>query len=301
MLHSYFDNFSSLPDAKFNTSVIKNLYINIYVYIYIYVGNPSKTFLLLQGKELAAAQFKLIELTATESVQKLFDLETELISKFSFYTVQEDWLLKTKTHLEKYEKKLRLKKLKKIRMLASTDDLRFACLERFESHYQFFHLKSSSLEFCESFFPDFENLHYLLHLNESEDDVSEEKDLENDSSVEIRDVNTSSLDNGLNIEDNAAKMLNNTLQGNFISKNVVNLSRQNLTDSEISLLPKGLNFVPTSNTIDKAKLKTEIEALGRVLRLKWQFRNEESEFIWIDLSQNLLSIRAIKMQPLKYT
>ena len=96
-------------------------------------------------------------------------------------------------------------------------------------------------------------------------------------------------------------MLNNRLQGNFVSKNVVNLSKQNLTDSEISLLPKGLNFVPTSNTIDKAKLKTEIEALGRVLRLKWQFRNEEREFIWIDLSQNLLSIRAIKMQPLKYT
>ena len=138
-------------------------------------------------------------------------------------------------------------------------------------------------------------------MNESEDDVSEEKDLENDSSVEIRDVNTSSLDNELNVKDNAAKMLNNRLQGNFVSKNVVNLSKQNLTDSEISLLPKGLNFVPTSNTIDKAKLKTEIEALGRVLRLKWQFRNEESEFIWIDLSQNLLSIRAIKMQPSKYT
>ena len=89
--------------------------------------------------------------------------------------------------------------------------------------------------------------------------------------------------------------------GNFVSKNVVNLSRQNLTGSEISSLSKGLNFVPTSNTIDKAKLKTEIEALGRVLRLKWQFRNEEREFIWINLSQNLLSIRAIKMQPLKYT
>ena len=138
-------------------------------------------------------------------------------------------------------------------------------------------------------------------MNESEDDVSEEKDLENDSSVEIRDVNTSSLDNELNVKDNAAKMLNNRLQGNFVSKNVVNLSRQNLTDSEISLLPKGLNFVPTSNTIDKAKLKTEIEALGRVLKLKWQFRNEESEFISIDFSQSLLSIRAIKVQSLKYS
>ena len=97
------------------------------------VGNPRKNFLLLWGKELAGAQFKLIELTISESVQKLFNLETEFISKFRLYTVQEDWLFKTKNHLEKYEKKLRLKKLKKIRMLASTDDLYFACLERFES------------------------------------------------------------------------------------------------------------------------------------------------------------------------
>ena len=48
------------------------------------------------------------------------------------------------------------------------------------------------------------------------------------------------------------------------------------------MLSKGLNFVPTSNTIDKAKLKTELEALGRILRLKWHFRNEENEF---DLDQ----------------
>ena len=56
-------------------------------------------------------------------------------------------------------------------MLASTDDLYFACLERFESHYQFFRLKSRFFNFWESFIPDFENLHYLLHLNESGDDV----------------------------------------------------------------------------------------------------------------------------------
>ena len=70
--------------------------------------------------------------------------------------------------------------------------------------------------------------------------------------------------------------------GNFVSKNVVNLSRQNLMGSEISLLSKGLNFVPTSNTIDKAKLKMELEALGRILRLKWHFRNEKNVF---DLDQ----------------
>ena len=68
-------------------------------------------------------------------------------------------------------------------------------------------------------------MHYLLHLNESEDDVIEEKDLENDRSVEIRDASTSSLDNRLNVKDNVAKMLNNKLKGNFASENVVNFSR----------------------------------------------------------------------------
>ena len=105
----------------------------------------------------------------------------------------------------------------------------------------------------------------MIYMNESEDDVSEEKDLE------IRDVNTNFLDNRLNVKDNAVKMLNsNRLQVNFASKNIVNLSRQNLTDSEISLLSKGLNFVPTSFTIDKAKLKTELEAL---------LKNDKSIFI----------------------
>ena len=58
----------------------------------------------------------------------------------------------------------------------------------------------------------------------------------------------------------------------------MNLSRRNLTVSEISLLSKRLNFVPTSNTIYNAKLKMELEALGRILRLKWHIRNEENVF-----------------------
>ena len=69
-----------------------------------YFGKPSKNFLLLWGKELAAAQFNLIELTISEFFQKRFDLETEFIPKFSLYTVQEDWLLKTKKSPGKYEK-----------------------------------------------------------------------------------------------------------------------------------------------------------------------------------------------------
>ena len=77
-------------------------------------------------------------------------------------------------------------------------------------------------------------------------------------------------------------MLNNRLQSNFVSKNVVNLSRLNITSFEISLLSKRLSFVPGSNKIDKAKIKTKLEALGRILRLKWHFSNEENE---LDLDQ----------------
>ena len=141
-------------------------------------------------------------------------------------------------------------------------------MEWFESHYQIFCLKYRFFIFCYSFIPDFENLHYLLHLNESGGDLSEEKDLKNDSSVEILDVNTSSIDNKLNVKDNAAKMLDNRLQGNFVNLNVVNLPRRKFTDPEISLLSNRCNSVPICNTIGKAKFKTELEALGRILRLK---------------------------------
>ena len=73
-----------------------------------------------------------------------------------------------------------------------------------------------SINFCESFIPHFKNLYYLLHLNELDDNVSEEKDLENDSSVEIRDVNTSSLGNKVSAKGNAANIFDNGLQGNFV-------------------------------------------------------------------------------------
>ena len=55
------------------------------------------------------------------------------------------------------------------------------------------------------------------------------------------------------------------------------MSKQNLNDEQISLLSKDLNFVLTCNNIDKAKLKMELEAFGRMLRLKWHFRNENKD------------------------
>ena len=73
-------------------------------------------------------------------------------------------------------------------------------------------------------------------------------------------------------------MLNDRIQCNLVNNNTVSFSRWNLTDSEKPLLSKGPNFFLTSNTLDKAKLKTELETLGRLLRWKWYFRNEENKF-----------------------
>ena len=82
----------------------------------------------------------------------------------------------------------------------------------------------------------------------------------------------------LNEDGNDIFALNGRIKGNFVSKNVVSLSKRKLPKAEISLLYKGLKFVSTSNHINKAKLKMELDAYGRMSRLKWHFRNDEKEF-----------------------
>ena len=83
-----------------------------------------------------------------------------------------------------------------------------------------------------------------------------------------------------NHQDSNAAFLNKTrLEGKFVSKTAINWSRRNLSQSEISLLSKGLKFVPSANKIDGAKLKRELEEYGRKLRLMWHFRNDERTFL----------------------
>ena len=82
-----------------------------------------------------------------------------------------------------------------------------------------------------------------------------------------------------NHQDSNAAFLNKTrLEGKFVSKTAINWSRRNLSQSEISLLSKGLKFVPSANKIDRAKLKRELEEYGRKIRLMWYFRNDERSF-----------------------
>lgn len=77
------------------------------------------------------------------------------------------------------------------------------------------------------------------------------------SSIAIQDLNTSSKNIKLNLNNSTVKVLDDRLQGNFVNNNAANVSRRNLTDFEKSLL---------SNRVDKAKLKSELETLGRLSR-----------------------------------
>ena len=59
-------------------------------------------------------------------------------------------------------------------------------------------------------------------------------------------------------------------------KNVIDLCKKNLITNKISLVSKGLNFVPTSIKVDVARLKLQYEQFGRMLYLKWNFRIDKS-------------------------
>ena len=58
-------------------------------------------------------------------------------------------------------------------------------------------------------------------------------------------------------DSNTASLNKKRLEEKFVRKNVITLSKRNLSQSQISLLSKGLKFVPSANKIDRAKLKRE--------------------------------------------
>ena len=223
-------------------------------------------------------------------MEKYFKLEAEFKSAFAKYIVQEDWLLKVRNHFERLKKKLRQKKLKKLRKFCKNENFYFECLERFESHDEFFSFKYNFASFCKSFVPDFDNLHYFLTLNDTCNESTSVCDSCKTVGIDLNLPNKingksdneflekSSIHKHLNEDANEATILNGRLKGEFVSKNAVNLPKRKLSKSEISLLSKGLKFIPASNTINKAKLKVELEVFGRMLRLKWFFRDHEKEF-----------------------
>ena len=57
-------------------------------------------------------------------------------------------------------------------------------------------------------------------------------------------------------------------------KNVLNLSNRVLTESEIRVLDKGVNFVATPEKLDCYQIKNDLERLGRNIKLKMYYKSE---------------------------
>ena len=154
-------------------------------------------------------------------------------------------------HLEKKVKKVSKTKQRKLGKLANDVTLKEHVSERFKEHLSLFTFYNEFVKFCEEFCPDVVNLANLVTLGpvcnvtndisksfeESHDDTF--KDSPNENEPNTKEVT------------NAATLLDGRYQGKFVSPNVVNLSSRILNKAEVSLLSKGLQFIPTPKNIIK--------------------------------------------------
>ena len=66
----------------------------------------------------------------------------------------------------------------------------------------------------------------------------------------------------------------NTLTGYFCSDTIYNLSNRVLSDNEIKVLEKGLDFAPIQRKINEPELRSDFGEFCRRMRIKRLFRNE---------------------------
>ena len=63
------------------------------------------------------------------------------------------------------------------------------------------------------------------------------------------------------------------LKGYFCSDTVFNLSGRVLSESEIKVLEKGLDFAPFQRKVNEPELRRDFQEFCRRMRIKWHFRN----------------------------
>ena len=67
------------------------------------------------------------------------------------------------------------------------------------------------------------------------------------------------------------------LRGPFCSDTIFNLSHRVLSDAEIKVLEKVLDFAPIQRKLNEPELREDFEEFCRCMSVKWHFRNEPSE------------------------
>ena len=70
----------------------------------------------------------------------------------------------------------------------------------------------------------------------------------------------------------------NRLSGCFCSEYIFNLCNRVLTDTEIKVFEKGLDFTPIHKEGNEPELKSDFNEFCRRMRSKWNFQNELENF-----------------------
>ena len=210
------------------------------------------------------------------NIERRFWAEVQQLQESKTDDHFKDWLIKLLVHLEKKIKKNTKTKRKKLEKLTNNEYLRKLVSERFDENLDLFTFPSDLLNYCENVCPDVVNIANLVTLNSPTRSSLEVTNYNNNNIYDKEEVNLNdSVSDRLS---NAASSEGNRYKANFVSPNVINLSKRNLVKDKISLLSKGLQFVPTPKHFNKALLlKEELENFGRK-RLKWFFRNDERQF-----------------------
>ena len=105
------------------------------------------------------------DLLLQEHCKKLFNLMDIFWCDIKYIELDITWLLKVKTHLDKFEKIQSKIKRKKLRNISTNSLLKKMVLESFDEHLLFFKLKYDFNAFCCSRFSGFEYLYTLLTMN----------------------------------------------------------------------------------------------------------------------------------------
>ena len=68
------------------------------------------------------------------------------------------------------------------------------------------------------------------------------------------------------------------MKGYFCSDTVFNFNKV-LTEEEIEVLEKGLDFAPIQRNVNEPELRQDFENFCRRMKIKWHFRNEPSTIL----------------------
>ena len=151
-------------------------------------------------------------------------------------------------------------------------------VSRFLSRLEDFPFQEQLERLCDDFYPEVRDIVTLVNLNDSIENMNKSLFTQESEAILISDSEGASDVSDLSDtpDDGISQPTSNRLEGKFVSKNVVNLSNRILSPAEISLLSKGLKFIPTPSSINKAKIKENLEVFGRKLRLKWHFKDKDN-------------------------